>query len=157
VLRVHALAALSIVCGAWFQPSPGWYQPAPAGATLDATNGMQVESWTANFHVSERYGISRGFPRNGIYISVNLVRPPAYGSAWLPSLRFPLRLRNAKKTPSFKPPTLTLYRFRGRHQHQYNVDVQVIVGRDTARARARAEAELRRLVLPRWLPTPSSC
>jgi hypothetical protein len=157
VPRVHLLAALSIVCGGWFQPSAGWYQAARTGATFDRANGAQVESWVANFRVSQRYGISRGFPAGGIYVGVNLVRPPAYGSVWLPSLHVPLRLSDATKNPSFKPPRLTLYQFRGRHQHQYNVDVQVIIRRDTARVRANAEAELRRLMLPRWLPTPSHC
>jgi hypothetical protein len=154
---VHLVAALSIVCGGWFQPSAGWYQPARSGATFDRTNGAQVDSWVANFRVSRRYGISRGFPANGIYISVNLVRPPAYGADWLPGLHFPLRLRDAKKNPSFKPPTLTLYRFRGRHQHEYNVDIQVVIARDTARLRTNAQAELRRLKLPTWLPTSSAC
>jgi hypothetical protein len=162
VAQVHLLAALSIVCGSWFQPSTGWYQPARAGTTLDRANGAQVESWAANFLVSQRYGISRGFPANGIYISVNLVRPPAYGSVWLRRLHFPLLLSNATKKPLFTPPTfrrptLTLYRFKGRLHHQYNVDVQVIIARDTARVRAKAERELRRLILPRWLPTPSRC
>jgi hypothetical protein len=154
---VHLLAALSIVCGGWFQPSAGWYQPARTAATFDRAHGAQVESWAANFRVSQRYGISLRFPAVGIYISVNLVRPPAYGSVWRPSLHFPLLLSGATKNPSFKPPKLTMYRFRGRFDHQYNVDIQVIIARDTARVRANAEAELRRLILPRWIPTPSRC
>jgi hypothetical protein len=125
--------------------------------TLDQATGAQVESWVANFHVSRRYGISRGFPADGIYISVNLVRPPAPGSVWRPSLRFPLRLSEATKNPSFKPPDLTLYRLTGRYRRDYNVGIQVVVKRDTPLIRAKSQAELGRLILPRWVPTPTHC
>jgi hypothetical protein len=116
-----------------------------------------VESWVANFHVSRRYGISRGFPAGGVYISVNLVRPPAYGSVWRPRLRFPLRLSEAKKNPSFKPPNLTMYWLTGRFHRDYNVAIQVIIRKDAPLIRAEAQAELKRLILPRWVPTPSRC
>ena len=154
---MHLFAALSIVCASWFQPTTGWYQPDRAAVTLDEAAGAQVESWVANFRVSRRYGISRGFPTDGVYISVNLVRPPAYGSVWRPTLRFPLRLSEATKNPSFKPPNLTMYRFTGRFHRDYNVDIQVILKRDTGLVRRKAQAELGRLMLPRWVPTPSRC
>ena len=154
---MNFLAALSIVCAGWFQPTGGWYQPARAAVTLDKGAGAPVESWVANFHVSRRYGISRGFPADGVYISVNLVRPPALGSVWRPSLGFPLRLSAATRSPSFKPPDLTLYSLTGRFRREYNVAIQVIVKRDTRLVRANAQAELGRLLLPRWVPTPSRC
>ena len=155
---MNLFAALSIVCAAWFEPSAGWHQPARVAATFSPSTGAQAESWAATFPVSARYGISRGFPVSGVYISVNLVRPPAYGSVWRSALRFPLRLRDATKNPSFKAPRLTTYRFVGRFRHQYNVDVQVIVARNVGAAvLARAQAELRRLTLPRWIPVPSRC
>jgi hypothetical protein len=155
---VHILAAMSIVCGAWFQPIPGWLQPQSAAATLDQGRGAQIESWVATFRVSPQYGISRRFPSDGIYISVNLVRPPAFGTAWrVSTVQLPLRLRNAEKNLPFEDPKFKMYRFIGRYRRQYNVHVQVIVRHPMRSVLARAEAELGRLVLPRWVPVASRC
>jgi hypothetical protein len=155
---VHLLAIAAIVCGAWFQSLPlGWHQSRPVAAIISSRAGAQVDSWAANFYVSSRYGISRGVPRDAVYINVNLVRPPAADNSWLsPTLRLPLRLRDAG-VGAFEDPRFTMYRFLARHRDQYDVDVQVVLRHPTKKALRKAEIVLRGLVLPRWIPVPRRC
>jgi hypothetical protein len=92
-----------------------------------------------------------------VYIGVNLIRPPAYGSTWLiPRVRLPFRLRFAEIGP-FEDRRLTMYRFFGRYGGQYNVDVQVLFRQPTRALRRKAQFALNRLVFPAWVPRPRRC
>src|SRR2546423_12815251 len=76
IWTMHALAVAAIVCGAWFDGLPaGWHQSAPSATQL--THGatrMNTFSWAANFRPSPRFGLSRNFPRGGVYVWVALDR-----------------------------------------------------------------------------------
>jgi hypothetical protein len=155
---MHLLVTGAIVCGAWFNPLPaGWHQTRPVADLLFLRTGAQVSSWGANFQPSPTYGVSRGFPRNGVYIGVNLIRPPAYGNTWLIlRVHLPLKLRFADIGP-FEDPHLTMYRFLGRYGSQYNVDARVLFRQPTRRLLQEAQLALNGLVLPRWVPKPMRC
>jgi hypothetical protein len=155
---MHLLLTGTIVCGAWFNPLPaGWDQAPPGADVLVPSHGAQVSSWAASFRPSPTYGVSRGFPKDGVYIGVSLIRPPAYGSTWLiPRMQLPLRLRFAEVGP-FEDRSLTMYRFVGRYGGQYNVDVRVLFRQSTRRLLRRAQFALNRLVFPPWVPRPRRC
>lgn len=154
---MHVLATAAIVCGASFHPLPAGWQRSQLAGSVFARGGAQVYAWAASFRPSPRYGVSRDFPSEGVYIGVNLIRPPAYGAVWLvPQLHLPLRLRRADVSP-FEGPRLTMYRFLGRYRSQYNVDVQVLFRRPSGRLLVKAQRALSALVLPRWTPVPDRC
>ena len=156
---MHLLALGAIVCGAWFNGLPQeWHQSAPSATVLHrGVTRINTFSWAANFRPSRRFGLSRGFPDDGVYVWIALDRAkrPVTG----PTLRFPLRLRDATVLALEGATNLPEYRFDGRYGRQYHVLAGVDFGRPrpTRQMLRAAETTLRAVVFPRWLPRPQRC
>jgi hypothetical protein len=156
---MHLLPLAAIVCGAWFTGlSHGWHQSSPSATLLShGVTETNTFSWAANFRPSNRFGLARGFPSNGVYVWVSLDRTERrIGSG---SLRLPLRLRDAGVLVLAGTADLPEYRFDGWYGRQYHVLAGVDFGRPrpTRQMRKAAAATLRALVLPRWVPRPQRC
>jgi hypothetical protein len=156
---VRLLALTSIVCAAWFKPLPdGWHQSAPTATILHrGVSVSNTSSWAASFRPSPRYGISKNFPRDGVYVWVLLERPTRRLGGDL--LRLPLRLRDASIMTLEGALQHPEYRFEGRYHDQYEVMIGVDFGRakPTRRMFDTARTALHRLVFPRWVPAPERC
>ncbi|HEX9381070.1 MAG TPA: hypothetical protein VF891_06195 [Gaiellaceae bacterium] len=92
---MHAFAVGAIVCGVWFHGLPsGWHQSRPSATVLaGGLTETNTFSWAASFRPTPRVGLTRGFPRNGVYVWVPLDRSVRHVAG--EPLRLPLRLRDA--------------------------------------------------------------
>jgi hypothetical protein len=156
---MHALAVATVVCGAWFHGLPARWHQSPSSATQlrNGVTRINTFSWAASFRPSSRFGLSRGFPRDGIYVWLALDR--SAGRVRGEALRLPLRLRDATLLKLEGTTNLPEYRFDGRYGRQYHVLAGVDFGRPKptpTMLRAAREA-LRAVVLPKWLPRLDRC
>lgn len=155
-----AAAALpAVVCGASFRALPSrWHQ---SRASSTPIIGGEVPGNTDTWAATPRsvWNLVKPFPRNGIYIWVDLIRPKHRLTG--PSLGLPLLLHKAKVIAQEGASRLPEYRIQGRYGHQYYVILGVDFGRASPPLRLRriADRVLRQLVLPRWVPFSrrSSC
>ena len=130
--------------------------------------GADVQSDAFSFR-PYRYGWALRFPRNGIAVTVHLIRRSADPQANLcgqvppwpgfpPIRRLPLRLPRTTTDRLEGAPGVVEYRVFGRFGNSYNVDLRVDVNRlrPTSAMLRRAQEIVSGIRFPRW-PTPKRC
>jgi hypothetical protein len=157
-----------VVHAATFAYRPRGWHFADRDFDVLTRRGADVGSAAFSFR-PYRYGWALRFPRNGIAVTVHLIRRSADPHANLcgrvprwadspPIRRLPLRLPATTTATLEGDPGVVEYRVFGRLGESYDVDLRVDVKnlRPTRAMLRRAQAVVSGIRFPRW-PTPKRC
>ena len=157
-----------VVHAATFTHRPSGWRFSDRDFDVLTRRGADVESVAFSFR-PYRFGWALRMPRNGVAVTVHLIRRSADPRANLcrsvphwpdspPIRRLPLRLPRTTTDRLEGAPRVVEYRVFGRLDDSYNVDLRVDVNRlrPTRAMLRRAQAVVAGIRFPHW-PRPSRC